>query len=131
VHASPPSDAWREVALAPFACFEDDARASLPLEIHGVRVEAVDASAVSVSIAHGRAEVPRHWLARMLFRLALHGYRLGYLETYGGFYYDDRDGFRLGLRGADSVALTREQMAEVVETVYRAVAPEGYVERVA
>ena len=35
---------------------------------------------------------PPPWImARMLFRLALHGFRLGRLETYGGFFYDDQE----------------------------------------
>jgi hypothetical protein len=84
---------------------------------------------VRVSLGSATAEVPRYWLARMLFRIALHDYRLGYLETYGGLFYDDRAGYRLGLRHGASLELSRSEIASAVERMYRAVAPDGYVER--
>ena len=76
------------------------------------------------------AQIPRYWLARMLFRVALHGYRLGYVETYEGFYWDDRDGtVRMGVRGVGEVQIDPARAPAVVERIYRAVAPPGYVER--
>jgi hypothetical protein len=101
-------------------------------------------------VGSARAVVPRHWLARMLHRIVLHRPSLGYVETYGGFFYDDRTsrhGFvRFGVRtpgaalsplaharGTDpppaaEVRLAPSAAAALVETMYRAVAPEGYVE---
>jgi hypothetical protein len=79
-------------------------------------------------------QVPRYWLARMLHRVALHGLRMGYAETYGGFFVDDRaDDVRFGLRGppgktAASVSVPRAEALAVVERLYRAVAPPGYTE---
>jgi hypothetical protein len=117
------------------APFEDAARLSLPLASHGVEVSEIDGDLVSVTIGGARCEVPRYWFARMLFRLALHGYALGYIETYGGFFYDDqpRDDakgrYHLGIRGGGHVTLSRSEVEEVVERLYRAVAPNGYTER--
>jgi hypothetical protein len=71
------------------------------------------------------AEIPRHWLARLLFRLALHGFRLGRVETYGGFFAaDHEDGVTIGVPGTSAVARPEE-----IERLYRAVAPDGYTER--
>ncbi len=84
---------------------------------------------VSMRFGGTAAEVPRYWLARFLFRLGLHDYRVGYLETYGGFFYDDRGGYRLGLRSGGELRLPLEELKPLVESLYRAVAPEGYVER--
>ena len=65
----------------------------------------------------------------MLFRVALHGFAIGYVETYGGFYYDDREGrFRLGVRDQGHVDLPREALLSALSGLYRAVAPVGYTE---
>jgi len=128
--ASAPPDTWATVPPPPFDVFEDGEPGSLPVAAAGLRVHAVDAAWVAVEIGDAQAQVPRYWLARMLFRVALHGYRLGYLETYEGFYYDDvGEGIRFGLRGGTSVELDRAAAARFVESMYRAVAPPGYVER--
>lgn len=144
---APPSS-WSEVPSAPFPCFEHGQRGALPLTLEGdageqpLVVEDKTADVVRVSQGRASTEVPRYWLARLLFRLALHGYQLGYLETYGGFFYDDRGGYRLGFRegttgwsqanqgGGGELSLTRAQVQQAVERLYRAVAPEGYVERI-
>ncbi|MCA9716636.1 MAG: hypothetical protein KC468_18335 [Myxococcales bacterium] len=125
----PPPESWERVPAAPFPVFEDGAPGTLPVELGALRVDALSELVVRVTIGGRSAEVPRYWLARFLFRVALHGYALGYLETYGGFYYDDREGFRLGLRGGGALELPRAALVEAVERLYRAVAPPGYVER--
>lgn len=128
--ASAPPDTWATVPPPPFAAFEDGEPGALPVEVAGLRVSELDAARVVVEIGDAQAQVPRYWLARMLFRVALHGYRLGYLETYEGFYYDDvGEGIRFGLRGGTAVELDRAVAAQFVESMYRAVAPRGYVER--
>jgi len=125
----PRPSSWDEVPEAPFPPIDGAPPAELPVRIGDLRVEALDAERVRVAIGEAQAEVPRHWLARMLFRLGLHGYAIGYLETYGGFFYDDRDGHRLGLRNGGEVGFAdRAACAEAVERLYRAVAPPGYVE---
>jgi len=127
--APPPS--WDRVPESPLAPFEDGPRGALPISSGGVTASLLDAGRVTIGIAGCSAIVPRHWLARMLFRVALHRPLLGYVETYGGFFYDDRssDGVRLGLRDGGAVTLGREEADAVVEALYRAVAPEGYTER--
>jgi hypothetical protein len=79
------------------------------------------------------AQSPRYWLARTLFRIALHDVRLGYVETYGGVFFDDRSGdLAIGIRGeteAVSVTFERADALAVVEALSRAVAPAGYRER--
>jgi hypothetical protein len=88
-------------------------------------VRALGDATVEITLGDARAEVPRHWLARMLFRVALHGYRLGRVETYGGFAIDDRgEDLALSLPGAAPVRFPRR----IVEPLYRAVAPPGYAE---
>jgi hypothetical protein len=128
---APPPPSWDEVPGGPFAVFEDAAPGELPAQIGTLTVEAASPETVSIGIdGHAEREVPRFWLARMLFRVALHAYAIGYVETYGGFYYDDRDGhYRLGLRGHGHVDLTREAMIAAIPALYRAVAPAGYTER--
>jgi hypothetical protein len=124
----------------------------LPAEVKGdrdtvLRATAVSPSLVSLSMhdvkdvsgasaAPVATEVPRYWLARMLHRVALHGLRLGYVETYGGFFVDDRadsrDSVELGIRtpGAKhAVSVPRTEALTVLERLYRAVAPPGYRER--
>lgn len=128
----PPPAVWDEVPRAPFPPFEDGPRGALPIEIGGMRLSAGVGDDVTVELGGQRAEVPRYWLARFVFRVALHGYALGYVETYGGFFYDDRDGQRrLGLRGAGSVAIGERELAATFERLYRAVAADGHVERIA
>ncbi len=77
--------------------------------------------------------MPRHWLARMLFRIALHPPVLGYVETYGGFFYDDRTAgrARIGLRTGGEVQLSHPDAMALVEAMYRAVPADGYTERCA
>lgn len=125
----PPPATWSEVPVPRMPPFEDGERAPLPVVIDGLRVEDAGEDRVRVSIGDHHAEVPRYWLARMLFRLALHDFALGYLETYEGFFYDDRGGYRLGLRGGGHVALDRAGIESAVATLYRAVAPAAYTER--
>jgi hypothetical protein len=121
----PPPPSWSELPPPPFAPFEDGSPAEPPAI--GALSFALGEDTVRVTLGQVCREVPRYWLARMLFRIALHGYRIGYLETYEGFFYDDRDGHRLGLRGGGHVAV--DDIASVVERLYRAVAPRGYRER--
>jgi hypothetical protein len=131
----PTPPAWREVPPPPFAPFEEREAEPLPLELGGIRIDAISPSFVSVAIRGAKSEVPRYWLARMLHRVAMHGFRLGYAETYGGFFVDDREGeIRFGLRGpkgsvASHVALSRADAGAAIERMYRAVAPIGYRER--
>lgn len=122
---------WSAVPAPPFPPFEEAPAGALPFEQHGLRVEAAGTS-VRVSVARSSAEVPRYWLARMLYRLALHGLRLGWVETYGGFFCDDRapEHVRFGLRPSkDACIVPRAEALHFVEALYRAVAPAGYVER--
>ncbi|MEP7125803.1 MAG: hypothetical protein ABJE95_33035 [Byssovorax sp.] len=127
--APPPS--WDEVPGGPFAVLEDAAPGALPLRIGTLTADAASPQTVTLRFdGHAACEVPRFWLARMLFRVALHAYAIGYVETYGGFYYDDRGGdYRLGLRGHGHVELTRDAMIAAIPALYRAVAPAGYTER--
>lgn len=127
--------AWREVPEAAFAPFEAEAPGALPLELSAMRVAELSPSFVSIAIGDASTEVPRYWLSRMLHRVAMHKLRLGYAETYGGFFVDDReDDVRVGLRGAAgqepaSVTLPRAEAMAAIERLYRAVAPAGYRER--
>ena len=134
----PPS--WSVVPAAPFAPYEDAEAGALPIEVNDaravttIRVEAASPSFVTIAVdggaANAKAEVPRYWLARMLHRVALHGLRMGYAETYGGFFVDDRgDDVRMGVRGADPITIPRGDALAVVERIYRGVAPAGYRER--
>ena len=123
VDADPPPELWQRLPSSPWECFENGARVELPLELDGMRIEA-DGDHVRVMLDGATARVPRHWLARMLFRTALHGFRMGYLETYGGFFYDDRSGMRIGIGDASIPADPAS-----LERLYRAVAPDDYRER--
>lgn len=125
---APPPETWDEVPTPRMPPFEDGARLPLPVAIDGLRV-ADAGDRVRVSIGGHHADVPRYWLARMLFRVSLHDFALGYLETYEGLFYDDRGGFRLGLRGGGHVSLDRAGIERAVAELYRAVAPAGYTER--
>lgn len=133
-----PPDAWSSVPAPAFAAFEDASPGVLPLAVGGdaLRITESSASLVTIAVGDVRSEVPRYWLARMLHRVAMHGLRLGYAETYGGFFVDDRDeaGVRLGLRGAEHertawTTLPRAEALHTLERMYRAVAPAGYRER--
>lgn len=127
-----PPPVWSEVPRAPFAPFEDGPRGALPVHVGELSFSAGEGENVTVELGQGSAEVPRYWLTRFLFRVALHGYALGYVETYGGFYYDDRDGpRRLGLRGVGSVVVQERELAATFEALYRAIAPDDHVERIA
>lgn len=127
----PPPATWDETPATPFAVFEDGDAGALPVHIGALAVTEIDAATVGVQVGNGDvAAVPRYWLAKFLFRLPLHGFAVGYLETYGGFYYDDAGGeLRLGVRDGGSIALDRDAMLDAVERLYRAVAPVGYTER--
>lgn len=132
----PAPRSWSEAPLPAFAPFEDEAPGALPAEIDGVTVEERSGSFATLRVGERSADVPRYWLARMLFRVGLHRLRLGYVETYGGFFVDDRgdDPVRFGLReGAERAAVTiaRERALSAAERLYRAVAPPGYLERLA
>jgi hypothetical protein len=129
----PPPASWDTAPPPPFAVYEDADPGALPIAAGTLTVAAASDTVAIVRIGDGAAaEVPRYWLARMLFRVALHDYRLGYVETYGGFYYDDTTGaHRFGVRGGGSIELDRIEIAAAVERIYRAVAPPGYVERLA
>jgi hypothetical protein len=126
-----PPASWDRVPDAPMAPFEDAPRAPLPVSRSGIEVTVADEQSVTVAVGGRGAVVPRHWLARMLFRIALHPPVLGYVETYGGFFYDDRapEGVRVGLRGGGEIALAHAEALRLVEALYRAVPPEGYTER--
>ncbi len=128
----PPPASWDEVPAPAFAAREDAPGGSPLPPIHGLEVEPVSPATARVRL-DGRtvAEVPRYWLARMLFRLALHGYRLGYVETYGGFFAEDDSAgnLRLGVRGEGHVTVPAPEVATTVEQLYRSVAPPGYTER--
>jgi hypothetical protein len=113
----------------PFAPYEDAAPGTLPLELHGLRLAPVagDDGVVTVELPGAAARaVPRPGLARHLFRVAQHGYRLGRDETYGGRRLDDTGpALLVSLPGAPPLELPREAL----EPLYRAAAPPGYRER--
>jgi hypothetical protein len=124
---------WHELPPPPFPPFEAGARGELPVEWGELRITELSPRNVAVTLAGATAEVPRYWLARMLFRIGLHGIRLGYVETYGRFFVDDthpavRFGLRLDGRVHD-VTVPRADALGLIEQLYRAVAPDGYRER--
>jgi hypothetical protein len=136
----PAPPAWRELPAPPFAPFEDGSPGALPIELGRLRVDERSDSIVTVTIGDVTAEVPRYWLARMLFRVGLHGLRLGYIETYEGLYVDDshrddilHDHVRIGIRTQGRrvhADLDRSEALAAVERLYRAIAPPGYRERI-
>lgn len=130
VSPADPPPSWEALPEAPFPIFEAAAPGALPVQIGTLTVAAASSTTVSIRIDGGAAvEIPRFWLTRMLFRVALHAYAIGYVETYGGFYYDDREGrHRLGLRGQGHVDFTREATIAAIQELYRAIAPAGYTE---
>lgn len=81
-----------------------------------------------VSIGNVTLTEPDFWLARMLFRVALHGLRLGYVETYNGFFCDDTGDLSLGFRGGPSATVPRAEAIRALHHLYCAVAPPGYIE---
>ncbi len=128
--AAPPPPSWERLPAAPIAPIEDAPRGTLPVAAGGVALAALDDRRVAVAIGESRAEIPRYWLARTLFRVALHRPALGYVETYGGLFYDDRGGVeRMGIRGGAAVTFPHQEALAILETLYRAAAPDDYVER--
>lgn len=128
--AEPPPASWSRVPPAPWPPFEEASRVALPVREGELEVREASEREVEVRVGGAAfARVPRYWLARMLFRLGLHGFSLGYVETYGGFFCDDRGArVRLGVRGAGHVEVERARAADAVARLYRAVAPAGYGE---
>jgi hypothetical protein len=125
----PPEPSWDRVPDPPFAPFDEAYRVPLPF-VHG-DLRASDAgSDVEIAIANAEpVRVPRYWLARLLFRLALHGFALGRVETYGGFFSDDGgEDIHLGVRDRGSIAIARSHAASIVRSLYCAIAPIGYRE---
>ncbi len=128
---------WRALPPAPFPVLEEAAREHLPFIEGELRVDEVSAATVSVTVRASdqvaTAEVPRYWLARMLFRIALHDMRLNVVETYGGFYVDDSGPeIEIGLRPSGrriAIRIPRPQALAVIERLYRSVAPPDYRER--
>jgi len=133
----PPPPSWRALPPPPFPPFEDAPPGALPFRYGALTVEATRSGAVAVSVDGTTTVVPRYWLARMLFRAALHGLRLGYIETYGGMFIDDQllrtdHAIQLGLRtetGRAAIAIRSDEALSVLQQLYRAVAPPGYRER--
>lgn len=130
-----PTRLWEELPPPPFAPFEDELSGTLPFERTGLEVREVTPTTVAITIGEASAVVPRYWLARMLFRVALHGIALGYVETYEGFFVDDRDvrEVKLGVRTATeraTISVARSKAMGFIEALYRAVAPPGYRERI-
>ncbi len=139
----PPS--WTELPLPPFAVVEDAPRVALPLTIDTLTVEAASDATVRITVTPDRpedrftyehpgpVEVPRYWLARVLYRCALHGMQLNHVETYGGFFVDDSGpDVELGINqpfGRFAVRIPRAEAMATIERLYRAVAPPGYAER--
>jgi len=132
VAASPPPDSWKRLPESLVAPFESGRRQPLPFSRAGLAAVEPDDRDVTIRIGAASARVPRYWLARTLFRITLHRPLLGYVETYGGFFFDDRlqasEGISLGLRGGERITLPAPEALSLVEALYRAVAPEGYSE---
>lgn len=129
----PPPPSWQSLPAPPFAPYEDGDSGELPFEANGLRVEEASATLASLTIEGVTVTTPRYWLARTLFRIALHEVKLGYVETYNGVFFDDREGdLVVGLRGEKErvrVKFERADALAFLETLYRAVAPAGYKER--
>lgn len=136
--ASPdlPPASWRAAPISPFAPLEDLPRATLPLEIDALSITERSPSVIAATIRGVTVEVHRHWLARTLFRLGLHGLRLGYVEVYGRMFFDDHAGqtdhIDIGVRAGlalERITIPRATAMTVIESLYRSVAPPGYLER--
>jgi len=131
----PPS--WRALPPPPFAPFEEASPGALPFRRGTLSIDATRSGAVVVSVGDTAAAVPRYWLARTLYRAALHGLQLNYIETYGGLFIADHAPrsnrpIEIGLRtpsGRAWMAIPRDEALGVLEQLYRAVAPPGYIER--
>lgn len=134
----PPPRVWSRVPEPPFA---EPPEGALPCAIGAIRLAARSASEVDATLDGVTTRLPRYWLARMLWRIAVHtavldGERaaprpcLGHVETYGGFFYDDRDGaFRFGLRGAPATTtVAPEALLSALARAWAAVRPEGHDE---
>ncbi len=132
-----PPPSWQALPPPPFPPFEDAPPGALPFRLGALTVEGTRSGAVAISLEGATAAVPRYWLARMLFRVALHRLRLGYVETYGGLFIDDHPAWEggaieIGLRtasGRAAIAIPQDEAIGAIERLYRAVAPPGYRER--
>jgi multimeric flavodoxin WrbA len=122
--------AWTALPPPPFPPLEDAPRGDLPFEYGPLRVAARGDAIAIATLEDAVSEVPRYWLARTLFRLALHDLRLGYVETYGRIGFDDHGGGDLDIAVAGvTFRIPRAEAMAFVERLYRAVAPLGYTER--
>ncbi|HEU4612379.1 MAG TPA: NAD(P)H-dependent oxidoreductase [Kofleriaceae bacterium] len=131
VEPDPIPPAWHALPEPPFAPLEDVARGTLPFTYGPLSVVERDDAVATVTLEDAIAEVPRHWLARTLFRLGLHDLRLGQIETYGGMSFDDHAGGDLDVGvGRASFRIDRADALPFIERLYRAVAPPGYTERI-
>jgi NAD(P)H dehydrogenase (quinone) len=132
VAPDPPPPSWTAFPPPPFAPYEDASPGELPFEANGLQVAEASPALAALSIKGVTVQTPRYWLARTLFRIALHDVRIGYVETYNGVFFDDREGdLVVGLRGERervSVKFERADALAFIETLYRAVAPAGYRE---
>jgi hypothetical protein len=127
----PVPPAWTALPLPPFAPLEDVPRSALPFSHGPLHVAERSAQLATVALEDSIIEVPRYWLARALFRLGLHDLRLGLVETYGGMSFDDHAGGDLDVGvGRASFRVPRNEAFAFVESLYRAVAPPGYTERI-
>ena len=123
--------AWTALPPPPFAPLEDTPRGALPFSYGPLSVDERGDATAAVTLEDAIAEVPRYWLARTLFRIALHDLRLGAVETYGGMSFDDHAGGDLDVGlGTATFRIPRADAMAFVEQLYRAVAPPGYCERV-
>ncbi len=128
--AAPPPPSWSAVPDSPLVPYEEGEPIALPHVLGPLRFVAEDDATVRVEAEGRSARLPRFWAARFLFRLPLHGFRLGYAETYGGLFWDDRGGVaRLGVCGLGAVDLTPDERLAAVDSLYRALAPPDYRER--
>lgn len=131
VEPDPIAPAWAALPLPPFAPLEDAPRGELPFTHGPLSVIATSAAAAAFTLEDAIVEVPRFWLARLLFRLGLHDLRLGYVETYGGISFDDHAGGDLDVGvGRATIRIPRAEAMPFVERLYRAAAPPGYRERI-
>jgi hypothetical protein len=116
----PPPPSWSSVPTSPIALALEPGEVTLgPLRF------TPEDTIVQIAGENGLARIPRYWLARTLLRIALH-VPLGYVETYGGFYFDDRNGIRLGARGAGEAKLERHELLPAIELLHRRLAPVNF-----
>ena len=127
--ADPPPATWTTVPVSPLPPIEITGPGPLPVRLQNLAIDPLDDQRVRVSLDAVSRPVPRYWLARTLFRYALHDCRLGYIETYAGFFLDDTAGtHRLGLRDVGAVDATPTAVRDFVYAAYRGCAPPAYVE---